>query len=434
MNIKGLFYRGKINIAKFLMLCCIFLFVFLFSSIKVNALSFDILSSTYTGNGKNNAAVEISFDTVVGENTITENVKYVQGSGISNQDGITFEMKDIYANIDDITSIAFWESAFSYSSPNKDYDRWYVRYVVCDNFDDTDGVACSSAWAGAKSDEYTVTYLDESKSGPVYSDIVVNAEFRRYYIERSHSNVMSGSGKFVSTIANFDKFFTDADLTYTYRIRNSNYKNREDKDGFGYKELEINLWRANEGQGNDINYATENLKFGLVKAISDVEAYTNYGTDHSNTKPINCSSADNKEKICIDYVDTNGEPTASTTVPKTTNVYLPDNILYSHKATTRAQVETDYMKTVVGADGSESVIDLDKVASDNTLYALNYFCEGTSITIANISYDANKKHSAACGDASTKLRKYLYVEAKLVGNDNIVNQDKNFNLKLLLYV
>ena len=99
MNIKGLFYHGRINIAKCFMLCCIFLFGFLFCSFKVNALSFDILSSTYAGNGNDNAAVEISFDTVVGENTITENVKYIQGSGISNEDGITFEMNDIYANI-----------------------------------------------------------------------------------------------------------------------------------------------------------------------------------------------------------------------------------------------------------------------------------------------------------------------------------------------
>ena len=142
MNVKKSICLKMTNIAKALVLGCIFLFCFLFSSIKVGALNIDILSSTYTGNGNNNDAITIN------------GVKYIQGTGVAHQDGITFKMSNIYSSIDGITSISVWESHFAEDSQYKDYDRWYVRTVICDSEDD-----CGETWDLAVASSYTIKYL-----------------------------------------------------------------------------------------------------------------------------------------------------------------------------------------------------------------------------------------------------------------------------------
>ena len=401
MNNKGLFYLKKINIAKILALGCIFLFAFLFTTVKVDALgTINILSSTYSGNGNDTDAVTIGATT--GEDgSVTGGIKYIQGSGISNYDGITFEITNMYTTLNDFTAFAIWESSYSDSSQYPDYDRWYLRTIVCDDENCTN-------FTSVENNNLVVKYEDENEEMKVlYNEVVANGKVTRYYIEQSASNVMSKNGDpdFVNTVVDFSKFFTDKKITYTYRIRNANYANSEDHDGFGYKELEVNYWRASDGTSPDVNFASQVIQFGLAKAISDVEAYTNNtDSDKSTNNPIVCASY--LDYICVDYVDTNGEPSASTTEEKQTNIYIPDNVLYAHSSTTREDVINNY-------DDNDKV-DMNYVVANNTLYGLNYFCEGDSIEAAVITYDSNKKHSAAC---SAGLRQYLYVDSTLVGND-----------------
>ena len=401
MNNKGLFYLKKINIAKILALGCIFLFAFLFTTVKVDALgTINILSSTYSGNGNDTDAVTIGATT--GEDgSVTGGIKYIQGSGISNYDGITFEITNMYTTLNDFTAFAIWESSYSDSSQYPDYDRWYLRTIECDDENCTN-------FTSVENNNLVVKYEDENEEMKVlYNEVVANGKVIRYYIEQSASNVMSKNGDpdFVNTVVDFSKFFTDKKITYTYRIRNANYANSEDHDGFGYKELEVNYWRASDGTSPDVNFASQVIQFGLAKAISDVEAYTNNtNSDKSTNNPIVCASY--LDYICVDYVDTNGEPSASTTEEKQTNIYIPDNVLYAHSSTTREDVINNY-------DDNDKV-DMNYVVANNTLYGLNYFCEGDSIEAAVITYDSNKKHSAAC---SAGLRQYLYVDSTLVGND-----------------
>lgn len=403
MNIKGLFYLKKINIAKIFMLGCIFLFAFLFTNIKVSAAALNpninILSSTYYGNGHDTAAVTVG-GTTNQDGSVTGGIKYIQGSGVSNQDGIVFEITNMYTTLDDFTAFAVWESTYSDSSQYPDYDRWYLRSIVCNDEE------CSN-FSTVEANGYVVKYVDENDDPQVlFTQTVKDSKIVRYYIEQSPSNVMSKAGDpdFVKTQVDFTEFFTNKKVTYTYRIRNSNYANSEDHDGFGYKEIEVNYWRASEGTNPDVNFKTLQIQFGLAKAISDVNAFSNNSDSELSTdKPISCSLY--MDYICVDYVDTNGEPSASTTEEKQTNIYIPDNVLYAHSSTSREDVINNY---------KDDAVDMDYVVSNNTLYGLNYFCEGDSIEAATITYDSDKKHIAAC---SNGLRKYLYVDSTLVGND-----------------
>ena len=291
MNIKKLICPMKTNMAKVLGFSCIFLFCFLFSCVKVNALNIDILSSTYTGNGNDNSAVTIN------------GVKYIQGTGVSHKDGVTFKLTDIYDSLDDLTSIAVWESAFSESSNNADYDRWYLRSVLCDSEE-----VCGDKWTAAVNTNRLVKYLNGDNAGEIITkDVPTGGTVTRYYIERSASNIMSQSG-YVTTVVDFDKFFDSTEeVTYTYRIRNSNYLNRADKDGFGYKRIYVSLWKANNN-GGEVNSSENAVLFGLAKAIDDVDVYTNYNKSHSSSNPITCTNDAIKDMICVDYVDTNGDP------------------------------------------------------------------------------------------------------------------------------
>ena len=297
MNIKKLFYLRKINIAKLVMLSCIFLFAFFLINTKVDAqATIEILSSTYSGNGNDTDAVEVNGTT------------YIQGSGISNKDGITFKMTSMYNTINDYTAFAVWESAFSSSSDNADYDRWYIRTYTCKDVD------C----------EEFEELKDESH---VMKDSSGNVIFRadgltRYYIERESAHYVTGVTGYAETVVNFEKFFTDKEITYTYRIRNSNYLNRADHDGFGYKQIQISYWKASDGTNlTESNVSSSQvIEFGLARAISDVSSYSNHNnTSHSSTNPITCGSSSNLDYICVDYVDTNGTPSAATTVTKKTN-------------------------------------------------------------------------------------------------------------------
>ena len=190
MNIKKLFYLKKINIAKLVMLSCIFLFAFLSINTKVNALaSIEILSSTYSGNGENGDAVEVN------------GTAYIQGSGVSNADGITFKMTSMYTTINDYTAFAVWESAFSSSSENADYDRWYIRTYQCADVDCDD-------------------FEDLNDEEHVMKDNAGNVIFKadgltRYYIERESINYVTGVAGYAETVVDFSKFFTDKEVTYT---------------------------------------------------------------------------------------------------------------------------------------------------------------------------------------------------------------------------
>lgn len=393
MNIRKLFYLRKINIAKLVMVSCIFLFAFLFINTKVEAAaSITINSSTYSGNSNAinaNAAKEIN------------GTMYIQGTGISNKDGITFTLTNMYTDITDYTAFAVWESAFSSSSDNEDYDRWYIRTHECKDVD------CST-FESLNDNDYV---MKDSSDNIIFKAVGLV----RYYIEREHDSVVTGEG-YQETIVDFSEFFTNKKITYTYRIRNANYLNRADKDGFGYKQIQINYWKA-ASKDDDLDkikpIAGQTIEFGLAKAISDVESYTNHNhPEHVTGNGISCSASANLDYICVDYVDTNGDESKATTIPATPNIYLPNNILYSHASTTRNEVQAN-----LKADGT---VDLNGyVKENNTLYALNYFCEGDRINPANIVYDSENNHSANCGTSNSlgTLRQYLYVEASLVGED-----------------
>ena len=75
-----LFYLNKINIAKALVFGCIFIMSLFISGMKVEAVeqTVEVLSSTYYGNSKNPSAKVIN------------DLVYIQGTGISDMDGITF--------------------------------------------------------------------------------------------------------------------------------------------------------------------------------------------------------------------------------------------------------------------------------------------------------------------------------------------------------
>ena len=389
MNIKKLFYLTKINIAKLVMLSCIFLFAFFFVGNKTNAATITIKSSTYSGNAENTSPREFN------------GITYIQGSGISNEDGITFEMTNVYTDITDITAFAVWESAFSSSSINPDYDRWYIRAYDC-SLD-----ACAIKDGFDNFEKNLEDNLDVVRYPNGHQDkgkiIYTQVSNIRYYIERESALDYVGTppAKYIQTDVDFTQFFSNKKITYTYRIRNANYVNRQ--DGFGYKEIYVNYWKATDGDDATNPSSSQTIEFGLARAISDVESYTNYNYPHSTSSPITCS--DNADKICVDYVDTNGDPSKSTTVPKTTNIYLPSNIIYNHESTTKTNVKDNYK------NGSP---DMEYVAQHNTTYALNYFCESLydGITHPTITYSNNEHSVSECATGS--LRKYLYVEA---GND-----------------
>lgn len=396
MNLRKFIYHKKINIAKFLMISCIFLLSIIFSTSKIDALNnINILESTYTGNGNNKNAVEIN------------DIVYIQGSGISNKDGIKFQLSEMYENLTDFTAFAVWEQGYSETSELKDYDRWYIRSVTCSD------VNTCPEWETVKS-EYSGLIMLDSSNNP----IIKNEGFERYYITKSSENVNSSD---VETIVDFSKFFSDAMITYTYRIRNLNYYLSQ--DGFGYKEIYINYWKANDGSDFELKDALfttpVTIQYGLAKAIDDAESYTNHNEQPVNNLSLNCNL--HSDAICVEYADTNGTPSASTTVPRETNIYLPKNVIYSHASTTRIQVNDNLT--------GDNKIDINYIKNNNTLYAYNYFCEGNSIQLANITWN-NGEVVASC-NAGESLRQYAYVEAKLLNNDinsttTFVNQQKYF--------
>ena len=123
-----LFYLGKINIAKVLVLGCIFIMSLFCGEVAKAAPSVTILSSTSKGN--------VTGDNAYDAKTIT-GISYIQGTGISDKDGIKFELTNAYEDIDDYTAIAIWEQGFSSSAgvDFQDYDRWYIDTIACPNED-----------------------------------------------------------------------------------------------------------------------------------------------------------------------------------------------------------------------------------------------------------------------------------------------------------
>ena len=391
MKSIGLFYRVKINIAKIIMFSCIFLFGFLVSNgVSVDAApTYTINSSTYTGNGNNNSVVNIN------------GISYIQGSGNRNQDGITFTLENMYNSYNDgfgYRAFALWESGFSSGLDSADYDRWYIEYVECDS--------CDLNTLFASRTDIARYYEEGVNQGKVvtYND---TTRGKVWYIRMETQYYQEGSSTVAPTKAVFDEFFTDGKITYTYRIRNVNKLNG--LSGFGYKRIYINFWESADGSGTPIQPDPVSIEFGLARAISDVGAYTNnsgnyYRPDHL----LDCSL--HKDVICVDYVDLNGS--TITAEPATTNVYLPTDILYSHASQTNEYVQGK-LGNVAGTLVSETLEN--EIKEGNTTFAYNYFCEGTSITPATITH-TGALHSASCGSGMGSLRKYVYVNASLVGD------------------
>jgi len=387
-----LFYLRKINIAKVLLLGCIFIMSLFVSGIKVEAKpDVEVLSSTYYGNSDDANAQTIN------------NLIYIQGTGISDRDGITFKITSAYDHIDDYTAIAVWEQGFSSSAGKdfEDYDRWYIYTIACpeENY-----VEC----ANSLDDSVDKAYIAKNSQDKF---ITYGYNKKVYYIVESQNNKDSD---YVTTDADFSNFFINREITYTYRIRNrlsANY----DIPSFGYKEIHINFWKPT-GEGaivDDDDKTALTIEYGLAKPIDDVEAYTNYNNpSHSTSDRIVC--ADNLDTICIDYVDSNGVPSQSTTREKVVNIYLPNTTIYSHKSTTADSIKDSYRD---GTSVSDTVI------AGNTIYAINYFCEGNSITTGVIS-NRGDNYTVSCDQGT--LREYLYVESELISEDiNSISEFKN---------
>ena len=380
MNIKRLFCRGKINIARFVMLSCVFFFAFFILGLNVKAQgTVSVIGSTYAGNSNNKDKVTIN------------GIPYIQGSGESNNDGIKFTITDMYNTFNDgvgFSAFAVWESGFSSGLDSADYDRWYVEWELCGGahtscttiqteLDARDDVA-----KGA--DNKAITKIDTTNS-------------KIWYI-RMETQYYDPSDTITSV--DFSNFFTAAEITYTYRIRNANYMNRADQDGFGYKRIYINYWNSSDASGDPIHPDPITVEFGLVRPISDVEGYTNNNGAYTTTAPLSCTAY--KDYICVDYVDTNGG--SATIQPSSYNIYIPTNTLYQHYSTTNVEVLAN------GVSDKDAMVDY--IDSNNSVYAYNYFCEDGTLMPATITYDGNGNHVASCNGGSDKLKKYVYVEAE----------------------
>lgn len=381
-----LFYLGKINIAKVLVLGYIFIMcLFVGTTVKAAGPTVTILSSTYKGN-------------VTGANAYKaqtiNNITYIQGTGITGRDGITFKLTNAYNNIDDYTAIAIWEQGFTSSAGEdfQDYDRWYIDTIACPN---EDYANCALTLDNSPDKNYIAKDSDDNY-------ITHGANKFVYYIVESQNNQDSA---YVTTVADFSAFFTAKEITYTYRIRNLKSVNTGvTVASFGFKEIYMNFWKATGDEHVDENAASLTIQYGLAQPISDVDTYTNYNhPTHSDSNVVDCSSQ--ASYICIDYEDSNGVPSESTTREELVNVYLPNTVIYDHASTTADAIKYNYK------DGT-SVID--SVKSANTVYALNYFCEGTSILPAEIS-NPGDDYTVSCLQGI--LRQYLYVESGLVGTD-----------------
>lgn len=399
MNIKKLFYLLKINIAKVVVLSCVFLFAFILSNAKVEAQgTINVIGSTYSGNGGNTNKVTIS------------GIPYIQGTGIANKDGITFEIKDMYTQFNDgvgFSAFAVWESGFSSGLDTADYDRWYVEWIDCSVEN-----ACNVETLNAKDD----VAKDADDKAIVYPDTTNN---KLWYIRRENQYYKAADTNTQGTIVDFTEFFTTAKVTYTYRIRNANAVNLN--DGFGYKRIYINYWNSSDASGDPIHPDPIAVEFGLVRAIDDVEGYTNNNLDdngnvYSTTNPVVCSN--HTDYICVDYVDYNGDDDKATINDKDFNIYIPDNVLYQHYYTTKEEV-TAHRETEMAAGKSAAQVTasmVEYIDTNNSMYSYNYFCEGAILTPATITYNAQGRHTASCSSGATP-KQYVYVDALIKTSD-----------------
>ena len=387
MNVNKLFYLRKINIAKLLMVGCVFLFAFLLNGVSINAKSLNneitILESTYTGNGNSNSAVTIEND--------NGKVSYIQGIGVSNKDGIKFKIGNVYDSLTDFSAFSVWESYYTSSEgEDADYDTWYLRTYVCqDAYDDCLNSISTNPNVVKHDNKVIASEMDEDK-------VIYYLEKDNYSSKEQNAN-FDVNDEFIDTIVDFTRFFTHQEITYTYRIRTA---------GIGYKGIQINYWKANTGGPLGDIIDTVNINYGLARAINDVNVITNYN-DTDPTFGIACGSYN--DMICIDYDDHDGDASYMSITPKGANIYLPVDILYEHKTVARNVIEGKYVDANTGAISEENKVKMEKeIVEGNNLYSYNYFCESESegISPASISWDADGDYSSSC--SSGQLRKYIY--------------------------
>ncbi|MBR3891272.1 MAG: hypothetical protein IKJ30_04285 [Bacilli bacterium] len=378
-----LFYLGKINIAKVLVLGCIFIMSLFCGEVAKAAPSVTILSSTSKGN--------VTGDNAYDAKTIN-GISYIQGTGISDKDGIKFELTNAYEDIDDYTAIAIWEQGFSSSAgvDFQDYDRWYIDTIACPNED----YANCALQLDTSADK---DYIAKDASDHF---ITYGANKLVYYVVESQNNKDSAD---VVTVADFTNFFTSKKIIYTYRIRNLKSANTL-LPSFGFKEIYVNFWRASGEEAVDDSSASMTIKYGLAQPINFVDTHTNYThPDYDDDNPVVCSN--HADYICIDYEDSNGIPSESTTREELVNIYVPNTVIYTHAATTSNSIKDSYKD----ADGVKA-----SVKAANTVYGINYFCEGSGIVPATIN-NPGDGYSVSCG--TDALREYLYVDSELIGSD-----------------